>query len=50
MVDNGLYYLKKDMGENMDNLVLDAINKSDFEDFKEYQEEMESFKFSDIFG
>lgn len=50
MTDNGLYYLKKDMNESMDDFILNAIDKSDFDSFKEYQKDMESFKFSDIFG
>lgn len=34
----------------MDTLVLDSIGKDDYYDFKDYQKDMESFTFSDVFG
>lgn len=40
---------KKEMTDTMDMIVLDSMGKSDFKDFDEYQEEMESFTFNDVF-
>ena len=40
---------KKEMTDTMDTIVLDSMGKSDFKDFDEYQEEMESFTFNDVF-
>ena len=40
---------KKEMTDTMDMIVLDSMRKSDFKDFDEYQEEMESFTFNDVF-
>ena len=37
--------------EAMDNLVLDTlVGEEDYDNFKEYSNEMESFTFDDIFG
>ena len=40
---------KKEITDTMDMIVLDSMGKSDFKDFDEYQEEMESFTFNDVF-
>ena len=40
---------KKEMTDTMDMIVLDSMGKSDFKDFDEYEEEMESFTFNDVF-
>lgn len=34
----------------MDTIILDSIGMSDYDDFKEYQKDMESFTFDSIFG
>lgn len=47
---DGAKFFKKEATEEMDMLLLDSIGKSDYEDFQEYKEEMESFNFSDIFN
>lgn len=41
---------KREMTETMDVIVMDSIGKGDFDDFKEYKEEMEDFTFGSIFG
>lgn len=49
MTENAMSFLKKEMSSDMDNILLDSIDKSDYDDFKDYKKEMESFTFSDIF-
>lgn len=33
----------------MDEILLDAVDKGEYQDFESYQEDMESFKFEDLF-
>ena len=40
---------KEDVIETMDDIVLDSLDKTDYEDFKEYEEDMQDFTFSNIF-
>lgn len=40
---------KEDAIETMDDIVLDSLDKTDYEDFKEYEEDMQDFTFSNIF-
>lgn len=47
---DGLKYYKKEATEIMDSILLDSLDKSDYDSFNEYKEDMESFNFSDIFN
>ena len=43
-------YFKNEAINEMDAIILNSIGKdTEYEDFREYSEEMESFTFSDIF-
>lgn len=47
----GLNELKQEMSENLDNAILYSVQKDDsYENFDEYEKDMQSFKFSDVFG
>lgn len=53
MIDQGHYgrkMYKERMTETMDTIIMDSIGKSEFDDFKEYEEEMSDFTFKSIFG
>ena len=41
---------KKEARREMDETVLDSIGKSEYKNFKEYKDDMESFTFDSVFG
>lgn len=41
---------KKEAKREMDETVLDSIGKSEYKNFKEYKDDMESFTFDSVFG
>ena len=41
---------KKEAKREMDELLLDSVGRSDYKNFKEYKNEMESFTLADVFG
>ena len=49
MIDFSKIY-KKEAKHEMNEVILDSINKPEYNNFKEYKDDMESFTFSDIFG
>lgn len=49
MIDNALKYMKEEAVDLLDSAILDSIDKSSYDDYEEYKEDMESFTFDDIF-
>ncbi len=41
---------KKEAKREMDETILDSIGKSEYKNFKEYKDDMESFTFDSVFG
>ena len=41
---------KKEAKREMDEVLLDSVGRSDYKNFKEYKNEMESFTLADVFG
>lgn len=41
---------KKEAKQEMDEVILDSIDKSEYDNFREYKDDMESFTFADVFG
>lgn len=41
---------KKEAKREMDEVILDSIGKSEYDSYREYKDDMESFTFSDVFG
>lgn len=41
---------KKEAKREMNEVLLDSISNPEYENFKEYKDDMESFTFSDVFG
>ena len=41
---------KKEAKREMNEVLLDSISNPEYESFKEYKDDMESFTFSDVFG
>lgn len=50
MIKDGLKSYKHEAISEMDSLILDSIDKSDFYNFKEYKNEMETFTFDSVFN
>ena len=49
MIDFSKIY-KKEAKHEMNEVILDSIGKSEYNSYREYKDDMESFTFSDVFG